>query len=129
MLLDEVFEPNLNEVKHDPTINVIGRPLPFKPELMPAVSLTNLIKYEEPKIRLQVNSYGNEYPPSVLSIVADSAEVEVLIVDKLQLSLVADSVANLLTSRLKNLISAERPFPESLLADIKQDMDQGYAQR
>lgn len=40
----------------------------------------------------KMNNYGQTYPPAVLSVVADAAEVEVLIIDKLQMSLFPETI-------------------------------------
>ena len=82
ILLDELFQKDIEDYSTcDPTVNVLGRKPPYKPDLVPQIKL----KPPEPEKDMKrpvVNGYGVKFPPSVLSVVADSAEVEVLIIDR-----------------------------------------------
>ena len=60
---------------------MIGRKPAYRPELVPKIEF----KPAEPEKGQKhpvTNGYGVKFPPSLLTVVADSAEVEVLIIDR-----------------------------------------------
>ena len=64
---------------------------------------------------------GNKMiPPSQLSVVADSAEVEVLIMNRSWMSLFPEEVQQELIDKIKYVKDVERPYSDRIMSDQKQ---------
>lgn len=50
-----------------------------------------------------------------MSVLADSADVELLLIDKTNMNLFPEDVQKLLNNRLSTIFSAERPFDPEIL--------------
>jgi len=72
---------------------------------------------EHPKKKTKKQFVMHE--PSQLSVIADSAEVEVLLIDKANMHLFPEDVQDLLNDRLAVAFSPDRPYRESVMDEIK----------
>ena len=64
---------------------------------------------------------GNKMiPPSQLSVVADSAEVEVLIMNRSWMSLFPEEVQQELIDKIKYVKDVERPYSDRIMSEQKQ---------
>ena len=72
---------------------------------------------EHPKKKTKKQFVMHE--PSQLSVIADSAEVEVLLIDKANMHLFPEDVQDLLNDRLAVAFSADRPYRENVMDEIK----------
>ena len=59
------------------------------------------------------------YEPAQLSVLADSAEVEIYLIDKSNMHLYPEDVQKLLNERLFAAFSSERPFDKVIVDNIK----------
>ena len=72
---------------------------------------------EHPKKKTKKQFVMHE--PSQLSVIADSAEVEVLLIDKANMHLFPEDVQDLLNDRLAVAFSPDRPYRENVMDEIK----------
>jgi hypothetical protein len=72
---------------------------------------------EHPKKKTKKQFVMHE--PSQLSVIADSAEVEVLLIDKANMHLFPEDVQDLLNERLAVAFSPDRPYKENIMDEIK----------
>ena len=72
---------------------------------------------EHPKKKTKKQVVMHE--PSQLSVIADSAEVEVLLIDKANMHLFPEDVQDLLNDRLAVAFSPDRPYRENVMDEIK----------
>jgi len=59
------------------------------------------------------------HEPSKLSVIADSAEVEVLLIDKQNMHLFPEDVQKVLNEGLSEAFSAERPYKSEVIDILK----------
>lgn len=59
------------------------------------------------------------HEPSQLSVIADSSEVEILLIDKNNMHLFPEDVQKVLNERLSQIFSAERPYEKDVVEGIR----------
>ena len=59
------------------------------------------------------------HEPSQLSVIADSAEVEILMIEKAHMHLFPEDVQDVLNSRLSKAFAPDKPYREEILNEIK----------
>lgn len=62
---------------------------------------------------------GEINEPSQLSVIADSAEVDIFLIDKSSIYTYPEDVQKLLNERLSQIFSVERPYDKEIVDAIK----------
>ena len=57
--------------------------------------------------------------PSLLSVIAESAEVEIILIDKANMHLYSEDVQKLLNQKLSTIFEVDKPYPDKIIDKIK----------